>query len=167
MSINPQNYQPNVPQPVPNWNSPLPQNGYYNNPSMPPMSSSNPNAYANMQTMATQPNWNFAQQQRPSLPGRVVGSPQDIAPNEVPMDGTAGIFPQQDGSCIYVKKWSTDGSIQTVRFVPAAEPVNTPPQTIAQAADLSVLMERFDRLEQMLMTKPTQSKTKKEVAPNE
>lgn len=45
--------------------------------------------------------------QRPSvpsmLPGRQVANADEITPQEVPMDGSVSLFPQQDYSAIYAK----------------------------------------------------------------
>lgn len=51
--------------------------------------------------------------------GRMVKSDTDISPSDVPMDGFASYFPAEDGSCIYVKHWDSNGKIQTMKFVPA------------------------------------------------
>lgn len=56
--------------------------------------------------------------QRPIIFGRVVNQIEEITANDVPMDGTSGIFPMSDGSAIYKKRWNADGTIQTVKYVP-------------------------------------------------
>jgi len=67
-------------------------------------------------------------QQQPvqqGIQGRCVNSESDIAPSEVPMDGTLSWFPLADGSAVYAKKWNADGTISTSKFVmeSAPEPV--------------------------------------------
>lgn len=57
-----------------------------------------------------------------SISGKFVSSVSEIKPNDVPMDGSMGIFPQQDGSCIYARAWGNDGTISTVRYVPETQP---------------------------------------------
>lgn len=52
-----------------------------------------------------------------TIVGRVVPNQNDIKANEVPMDGTPGVFPQNDGSCIYVKQWNSNGTISTYKYV--------------------------------------------------
>ena len=42
----------------------------------------------------------------------------EIAPNDVPMDGTVSLFPTEDYSCIFAKHWNKDGKITTTKFVP-------------------------------------------------
>lgn len=68
----------------------------------------------------------YQPQYQPSLPsmpnngliGHVVGSHEEIKPQDVPMNGNAAYFPAQDGSVIYAKAWNQNGSISTVRYVP-------------------------------------------------
>ena len=77
-----------------------------------------------------QPNWNrpvmtAAQTQVPNqfngiIPGKIINNLQEVRPNEVPMDGSASIFPMSDFSSIYVKAWGPDGNIQTLKFIPDA-----------------------------------------------
>ena len=83
-------------------------------------------------------NYNYS-----NLSGRFVNNPNDIRPNEISMDGNVSLFPMSDGSCIYAKSWNTDGSIQTMRFIPEA------PQT-AVPSEFSQLMNKLDGIEQML-----------------
>lgn len=56
----------------------------------------------------------------PQISGRVVNSLDDITVQEVPTDGTVASFPAADGSCVYGKRWTPDGNILTMRFVPEA-----------------------------------------------
>lgn len=42
----------------------------------------------------------------------------EIAPNDIPMDGTVSLFPTEDYSCIFAKHWNKDGKITTTKFVP-------------------------------------------------
>lgn len=61
----------------------------------------------------------MTQQQAPQgIAGRIVASADDIAPNEVPMDGTLAFFPASDGSSIFARAWQRDGTIATIRYVP-------------------------------------------------
>lgn len=57
----------------------------------------------------------------PQISGRVVNSLDDITVQEVPTDGTAASFPSTDGKCIYSKRWTPDGNISTMRFVPEVQ----------------------------------------------
>lgn len=54
------------------------------------------------------------------ITGRVVNSLDEITVQEVPTDGTVAWFPSADGSCVYGKRWTPDGNIMTMRFVPEA-----------------------------------------------
>lgn len=79
----------------------------------------------------------------PSIPGRQVGDVNEITPQEVPMDGSVSLFPQQDYSCIYAKTWTKEGTIATMKFVPE--------QPQAATEQKSPLEERLDRIEQKLV----------------
>lgn len=57
------------------------------------------------------------QQHQQGIAGRMVKSPEEITPQEVPTDGSLAFFPASDGSCIYGKRWMPDGSISTTRYV--------------------------------------------------
>ena len=84
--------------------------------------------------------------QRPSipsmLPGRQVTNADEITPQEVPMDGSVSLFPQQDYSCIYAKTWTKEGTIATLKFVPE-QPQNAEQQK-------SPLEMRLDSIDQQL-----------------
>ena len=84
--------------------------------------------------------------QRPSMPamipGRPVANADEITPQEVPMDGSVSLFPQQDYSCIYAKTWTKEGTIATLKFVPE--------QPQAATEQKSPLEERLDRIDQRL-----------------
>lgn len=83
-----------------------------------------------------------------SIPGRLVNSVDEITPQEVPMDGSVSLFPQNDYSAIYAKTWTKDGTIATVKYVP--EPNQAAPQKTALEARLDKIDQRFDKLERML-----------------
>lgn len=57
----------------------------------------------------------------PQISGRVVNSLDDITVQEVPTDGTVALFPSADGTCVYSKRWTPDGNISTMRFVPEVQ----------------------------------------------
>lgn len=89
---------------------------------------------------------------------KIVNRLEDITPNDVPMDGTSGIFPLSDNSAIYVKSWNTDGTIKTIKYIPEiieSEPQEKPQMTLVELKDW--LDFKFESL-----AKPA-SKTKKEV----
>lgn len=96
----------------------------------------------------------------PGLYGRVVASPDDIMPNEVPMDGTPSLFPKEDFSCIYGRKWMPDGRIVPVTFVPQVEtPVD--PEPNQNGASLEEVLSRLSDIESLLKSLPFSVDTKK------
>lgn len=79
------------------------------------------------------------QQQRKPLVGHYVASDSEILPSDIPMDGSMGIFPAQDGSCIYVRQIGGDFKMHQTKFVPEkAEPE-------ASAPDIQSVMNGFDK----------------------
>ena len=91
--------------------------------------------------------------QRPSvpsqmIPGRLINNLDEITPQEVPMDGSVSLFPQNDYSAIYAKTWTKDGMIATVKFIP--EQPQTEPQKSPLDERLDRIDQRFDKLEKML-----------------
>lgn len=88
------------------------------------------------------------QQVRPSyIPGKMVNNLQDITPQEVPMDGSAAIFPVNDLSCIYLKAWGSDGLIKTFKFVP--EPTNDS-QKSPEGNFQETILDRLDSIEELV-----------------
>ncbi len=80
------------------------------------------------------------------LHGRIIANPEEIKLNEIPMDGTASLFPMNDDSCIYAKAWGPDGKIQTYRYIreDVSKVQDEGPSEFAQ------VMTRLDKIEQML-----------------
>lgn len=127
---------------------------------------------APMQTYPTlRPPMSYA----PTLPGRIIQSPDEIKVNEVPMDGSVGIFPTQNYSEIYAKAWNQQGTIDTIKYIPEQvavaevqriqqqmqnqqaalpEPPPASPTPVPVMPDLSSfkqdILDRLDRLEKML-----------------
>lgn len=58
---------------------------------------------------------------RSGLVGRMINSVNEMTPSDVPMDGTLGVFPLQDGSAIYTKRWQSDGKIEQIEYRPTHE----------------------------------------------
>ena len=77
----------------------------------------------------------------PQISGRVVNSLDDITVQEVPTDGTVALFPSADGSCVYSKRWTPDGNISTMCFVPEVQEAQ--PQ---QPSPLDVINDRISEL---------------------
>lgn len=74
-------------------------------------------------------NWNGGMQQSPQprpqlspIPVRVVFSPEQISPQEVPTDGRPAIFPLSDGSRIIVKSLLPNGMFDEQIYVPQPRP---------------------------------------------
>lgn len=91
---------------------------------------------------------------------KIINRVDDITPNDVPMDGTAGIFPLSDYSEIYVKQWKSDGTIKTVKFIPEQTVEDETPKR----TELDDLKEYLDKKFEAI-SKST-SKPKKEVIPD-
>lgn len=70
------------------------------------------------------------QQPRGTITGRVVSSVDEVQVSEVPTDGTMALFPSADGTCVYGKRWTQDGSIATVRYVQEKTEVKQDPMEV-------------------------------------
>ena len=79
------------------------------------------------------------------ITGRVVNSLDEITVQEVPTDGTVAWFPSADGSCVYGKRWTPDGNITTMRFVPEA--ADTAP---SQPDPFQLINDRISELFQLV-----------------
>ena len=81
------------------------------------------------QQLPQQPVQQVPQQQnlqiQAGINGRMVAAVEQIAANDVPMDGSVAFFPKQDLTEIYAKQWGADGSIKTVVYKPYTEPKNS------------------------------------------
>lgn len=106
------------------------------------------NMYA-YQMPQSQPMYRPTPQNYPVIVGKIVGGVDDIRPNEVPNDGSISVFPQSDGSCIYVKYLTGDGRINTVRFV-AETPVIPNGNQNGADNNLAAINERLSNIEKML-----------------
>lgn len=100
-----------------------------------------------------QQNMNYG---RPPIPGKIIRSEEEITVQDVPTDGSAGVFPLSDYSAIIVKYWTKEGYIKPVKFVPEVPNVLESKNGEPQAVDLTPVMERMDKLEQMIkkMSRP-------------
>lgn len=122
--------------PRPNWNNPVPtpmpmpqygsvpwwqqmfnpnmMNWLNNNGQQPSQPLSNP-----MPTPQNQPIQNVApsvQTMNQISSARVVSSPEDIKPSEMPVDDTIRIFMTDDLQTVYAKKWSNTGELDNMIF---------------------------------------------------
>lgn len=118
-----------------------------NNPYQPQMMTYTPgyNAYPynpmqrfQEQQLPQQPVQQVPQQQnlqmQTGINGRMVTAVEQIAANDVPMDGSVAFFPKQDLTEIYAKQWGADGSIKTVVYKPYTEPKDN--QTVNSMIDV-------------------------------
>lgn len=137
-----------------------------NNPYQPQMMtytpSYNPYPYNPMQRfqeqqLPQQPVQQVTQQQtQAGINGRMVAAVEQIAANDVPMDGSVAFFPKQDLTEIYAKQWGADGSIKTVVYKPYTESknnqdINNTENVENLKIDLSdestaVFMQKFDEI---------------------
>lgn len=106
-------------------------------------------SYGAVQTMPQnqQPNNRMNMPQRSAISGRIVNSDNEIMPQEIPMDGSVSLFPTADYSCVYAKCWTTNGNIQTVKFVPAVEVISEAP---VQEDPYAPVMKRLNDIEGMI-----------------
>lgn len=99
----------------------------------------------------------------PQISGRVVNSLDDITVQEVPTDGTVALFPSADGVCVYSKRWTPDGNILTMRFVPEAQEAQEAKSQ--QPSPLDVINDRisdlFDVVERIEERLPYEVETKR------
>ena len=137
-----------------------------NNPYQPQMMTYTPgyNAYPynpmqrfQEQQLPQQPVQQVPQQQiQAGINGRMVAAVEQIAANDVPMDGSVAFFPKQDLTEIYVKQWGADGSIKTVVYKPYTDHkniqgINNTENVENLKIDLSdestaVFMKKFDEI---------------------
>lgn len=84
--------------------------------------------------------------------GRVVQSPDEITVREIPTDGTLALFPSVDGTCIYGKRWTPDGNITTMRFIPEVQEAQSqqPSQFDIINDRISALFDVVERIEERL-----------------
>lgn len=99
------------------------------------------------------------------LYGRVVASPDDIMPNEVPMDGTPSFFPKEDFSCIYGRKWMPDGRIVPVTFVPQVD-TQADPEPNQNGGQMEEILAKLASIEALLNSLPATVESPKENTSN-
>ena len=96
------------------------------------------------QSYPTVPNVGAVQARPRTIPGRMIYSPDEIVPQEVPMDGSVSLFPMNDWSCVYGKWWTSNGQIQTVKFV-MEQPKKEIDESAASLSDISARLEKVER----------------------
>lgn len=91
----------------------------------------------------------FNQNKVSYLPGRVITNPDEVTPQEVPMDGSVALFLMKDYSAIYAKAWNNNGTITPVKYVP--DP--TAQQAMAGFNFQQEVINRLDQIERRLNTR--------------
>ena len=92
--------------------------------------------------MPVQPNYSV-------IPGRIVNNPDEIRPNEVPNDGSIAVFPLNDGSAVYLKYFTGEGRINTVKFTvesPETQIVDGVPNQNGGFAEINQRLERIEKM---------------------
>lgn len=97
------------------------------------------------------------------LSGKTVNSPQEILPQDVPMNGFTSYFPKADGSEIYAKCWNSNGTIDTRVYI--LKPLE---ETQSNSQDImSQILSRLENIEKKVSYRPKYNNQRKEVKPNE
>lgn len=86
-------------------------------------------------------------QQPAAIRGRVVKDQSEILPNEIPMDGTISFFPKADGTEIYGKAWTSNGTIQNFKFVKVEENQNG---SVSTPSTEDLILEKLNKIENVL-----------------
>lgn len=93
-------------------------------------------------------------QKQASLIGRVVNSPNDITPDDIPTNGMPAIFPMADGSGIMVKALGNDFKVQDAIYV-----LQQPAPVEQKPSEFEMLMQRLTQIESAIASmaqQPTQ-----------
>lgn len=103
---------------------------------------------------------------------RMINAIEEIRADEIPMDGSIGIFVKNNMSELYAKSWnSMTGGIDTIKYIPAIDDKEIKEDT---QSDLkkefenfkNKMLERFDKLEKNL-GKQQQANNRKNVKEGE
>lgn len=101
-------------------------------------------------------------QNRSYLPGRIVFSPEQISPQEIPTDGNPAVFPLFDGSKIIAKFYREDGT-----YGENVYQLVTPPKPKNVQDNYEEVSSRLKSLEDNLNKVMNDLYTEKEVKANE
>lgn len=105
----------------------------------------------NVQTPPSPSLPNTVQPTTPSISGRFIASPDDIVPNEVPMDGRISFFPLNDCTAVYAKQWDSNGNIQTAKYILSVDAVSTSDESSTQSnLNVDELFQKLNSIEQKL-----------------
>src|SRR5690625_6955568 len=84
------------------------------------------------------------------IPGRIVNTPDESRPNEVPNDGSIAVFPLNDGSAVYLKYFTGEGRINTVKFTVEAPETQMVDGVPNQNGGFAEINQRLERIEKMI-----------------
>lgn len=104
----------------------------------------NPYGYQQLQQQYAPPAQPVVYQK--GIQGRTVQSLADVTPSDVAMDGGTSWFPAADGSMVWAKAWTPDGTIRTTAYAPVTP---EPAPTLGEAANptLDAILERLTAIE--------------------
>lgn len=90
-----------------------------------------------------------------AIPGRVINNPDEVKPNEIPNDGSFGVFPMADQSAIYLKCWGSEGLIKTIKYVQAVEvdPILQPPNMTDLSEEIAQIKAALTDIQSQLRNK--------------
>lgn len=80
-----------------------------------------------------------------AIQGKIINDPNEITPEDVPMNGSISYFPKKDGSMIIAKAWNRNGGIDTCIYVPLE--TENKNETNDQYENIC---SRLDKIEKML-----------------
>lgn len=83
-----------------------------------------------------------------NIPVRVVFSPEQIAPQEIPTNGTPALFPLSDGSCIIARSLLGNGRFDERVYV--LQPRNQQNNDQNQVSEFEQVMKRLENIESSL-----------------
>lgn len=95
------------------------------------------------------------------LPGKSVDKPEDAGPGDVPTDGSIAVFPKSDGSCIYVKHWTPEGSIKTLTYVPQGSSSKNNSEGEKESVSMEDIYNLLSSMNDLLNNKNYYRKTKR------
>lgn len=84
------------------------------------------------------------------LPGRIVNNPDEIRPNEVPNDGSIAVFPLNDGSTVYLKFFTGEGRINTVKFTVESPDIPVGDGAPNQNDGYAAIKQELDEIKKMI-----------------
>lgn len=117
------------------------------------VSMGNPYSSMNAMSQSQQPNYYAQPVPQPQLnavPGRVVGSIEEVLPSEVPMNGQLAFFPIADGSMVYSRRWLSNGTIETIKYDrETIQEASAPANTLSNDFQMDIL-NRLERIEKSL-----------------